>query len=252
MYEPGSILLYGVGTYISQGGTTTEKFGTGNANTTDNDKFQTWRIAPGVGYNITDNIAIGLDGFYGNTKTTIDRQNMTSFPGTDQYKTFNWGVGPFARYTCPLSQHFFAYGQGGAHYLNGRRTTRTVTAQSGGTSYVKDDNYKGFDISFVPAVGAMLTKTLGLTFSVGGVSYQYQKWDYSTQGRAPGSNKESKENNFNISFGREVSFGIQKYFGCSKMHRGHHAEPMDDTRHMDTSDDEEGNSKRHKHKHDDE
>ena len=252
MFDPGSILLYGVGGYSSQGGTTTEKFGSANSNTANNDKIHVWRISPGVGYNITNNIAIGIDGFYGDYKKTTDRKNLTSFPSDDQFKRFDWSVGPFARYSMPLSQHFFAFGQAGAHYIKGRETSRTVTAQSGGTSYVRDDNYKGFDISFMPAVGAMLTKTLGLTFSIGGLSYQYQKWDYSTQGLPAGSNVESKENNFNISFGREVSFGIQKYFGCSKMHRGHHAEPMDDTRHMDTSDDEEGNSKRHKHKHDDE
>ena len=106
--DQGNILLYGVGTYTSNGGTTTEKFGSANSNTTDNPKIHYWRISPGVGYNITDNIAIGVDGFYGASKYTIDRQNLSSFPSDDQMKTFDWGVGPFARYTMLLSQYFFA------------------------------------------------------------------------------------------------------------------------------------------------
>jgi len=251
--QMGNILLYGVGTYSSQHGTTTEKFGTANSNTSDNDRFRSWRVAPGVGFNITDNIAVGIDGFWAGSRYTIDRKNLGGFPSDDQRKTYDWGVGPFARYSCALSQHFFAFGQLGAHYVKGRQTYRTVTALTGGNSYVRDNDYKGFDVSFVPAVGAMLTKTLGLTFAVGGINYQYAKYDYSTQGLPPGSNRESKDNQFNVSFGRELNIGIQKYFGCSKMRHGH-AEPMDDTRHMDTSDDESDNSKsrRRSRKNDDE
>jgi len=244
--QMGNMLLYGVGTYSSQHGTTTEKFGTANSNTSDNPRVRNWQVAPGVGFNITDNIAIGVDGYWGGSRYTIDRKNLGGFPSVDQVKTYNWGVGPFARYSCALSQHFFAFGQLGAHYNKGRETNRYVTALTGGNSYVADDNFKGFDVSFTPAVGAMLTKTLGLTFSVGGVGYEYRKYDFSPNSPryypgAPGDNFTAKTNDFHITFGQQFNLGIQKYFGCSKMRHGH-AEPMDDTRHMDTSDDESDNN----------
>src|SRR6478735_12812004 len=85
--DEGNILLYGLGTYSSQSGTTTEKFGNANSNTKDNDKIHTWKISLGVGYNITDNITVGLDGFYGDSKQTIDRKNLQfgGEPPIDQY-----------------------------------------------------------------------------------------------------------------------------------------------------------------------
>ena len=101
----------------------------------------------------------------------------------------------------------------------------------------------------------MLTKSLGLTFSVGGIGYEYRKYDYSTQGFPAGSNLESKDNQFHVTFGQQFNFGIQKYFGCgNRMHHGN-SEPMDETRHMDTSDDENTDSdkkKRRNRKNDDE
>jgi hypothetical protein len=252
MMEPGSILLYGVGTYSSQHGTTTNKFGTANANTADNPRMRNWEVSPGVGFNILPNLAIGVDAYYTASRTTYDKKTLGSFPNIDQVKTYDYGVGPFVRYTQPLSQYFFAFGQFSAHYIKGRETFRTVTAQIGGNSYVKDDNYKGFDVSFVPAVGAMLTKTWGLTFSVGGVGYQYMKWDYSTQGLPAGSSKEMKDNNFTITFGQQFNLGIQKYINCGGR-RHHHMEPMDDTRRMDVSDDEDdSNSRRRNRRNDDE
>lgn len=235
--EMGNILLYGMGTYSNQHGTSTSKFGTANSSTVDEPRVLNYQIAPGVGFNITDNLTIGVDASYSGTKTTYDKKTIT-IPGTDQIKTFDYGVGPFVRYSQPLSEHFFAFGQFTAHYLKGRETYRTATAVNGGNTYVRDDNYKGFDASFIPAVGAMLTKTLGLTFAVGGIGYQYQKYDYSTQNLAPGSSLESKNNEFIVTFGQQFNLGIQKYFGCGMGRHRSNAEPMDETRRMDTSDDE--------------
>ena len=255
MHE-GNILLYGIGSYSNHHGTTTSKFGTANSSSSDNPREIMWEVSPGIGYNIMDNLTVGIDAYYTGTKTSNDKKNAAAFPFEDQVKTFDYGVGPFVRYSMPLSEHFFAFGQFSAHYLNGRVTTRTATALNGGDSYVRDDNYKGFDASLVPAIGAMLTKSLGLTFAVGGIGYEYKKYDYSTQLYPAGSTLEGKDNQFVVTFGQQFNLGIQKYFGC-----GHHmhksgAEPMDDTRHMDTSDDDMDSDKksdrRRKRKSDDE
>ncbi len=250
--DQGNILLYGSAMYSSQHGSTTNKFGSANSNTSDNDRFRMWGINAGVGYNLTNRLALGVDGFWGGTRNTVDRKNLGFFPNDDRRKTYDYGVGPFVRYTQPLNQTFFAFGQATAHYLKGRETYRTVTALTGGNVYERDNNYKGFDVSFVPSIGANLTKTWGLTFSIGGIGYQYTTYDYSTQGLPAGSNRESKDNQFNFSFGQQVNIGVQKYIGCGRRHRSN-VQPMDDTRRMDVSDDaSEDNSRRRNRRNDDE
>lgn len=256
---PGSILLYGEGSYSNMHGNNTSKFGTANSFTTDNPHQLNWSFSPGVGINVTQFLTIGVDVNYTASKTDYDRKNLNFAGGNlpfDRVKSYNFGVGPFVRITHPLSEHFFGFGQFTAHYLQGRESFRTVTQPIGGNSFTNTNDYKGVNASFVPAVGAMLTKTLGLTFSIGGISYEYRKNTYSPYLKgtsAPGSNFEGKTNNFSLDFGKQVNFGIQKYFGCGRhTHRGHR-EPMDEMRRMDTQDDgddmEQGTQRRSKHRH---
>jgi hypothetical protein len=150
----------------------------------------------------------------------------------------------------PIAGRFFWYGQLEAHYLKGRVTTRS-TNLSGSNSFVKDDDHKGFDAMYTPAVGILVCKSVAVTFGIGGIGYQYLKYDYSTQGMPAGSELTAKTNNFNVSLGQQVNIGVQKYFGCGHGHMRHHAEPMDETRHMDTNDDNDDNGKRNR-KNDDE
>ena len=260
-FDAGNFLLYGVGSYSNSYGTGTQKFGGANSVTSDNPQYINWRIAPGIGYNITDNLTLGVDGSYGESKTNFDRRTITTFPATTKYHTFEYTMGPFIRYSYPLGEHFFAFGQFTAHYVRGRSTTYTSAQSVGGAVYSKDDNYKGVDGMLTPALGVKLTKSLGLTFAIGSVNYSYIKTNYSTQGYAAGTELTGKQFGFGATFGQEFTFGIQKYFGgMHRMH--HHAEMMDDTRHMDTTDDS-GNTddmngdkmpKRHRrhHKSDDE
>ena len=255
-FQMGNILLYGVGSYSNTHGTTSSKYATANTSTTDQPRMLNWEVSPGVGFNITDNLTVGIDLRYTGSKTTYDRKTLSFSPyAEDQVKSFDYGVGPFVRYTHPIGEHFFAYGQAQAHYLRGRLTTRTVTAQVGGNSFVRDDNYKGVDASFMPALGIMVTHSLGLSFGFGGVGYSYTKVDYSTQGQPAGSESTAKNNEFFVTFGNQFNVGIQKYFGCGMMHR-HHAggdEDMND-RHMDTTDDTMDNDsdKKKKKRNDDE
>ncbi len=255
-FQMGNILLYGVGSYSNSHGTTSSKYATANTSTTDQPRILNWEVSPGVGFNITDNLTLGIDFNYTGSKTTYDRKALSFSPyAEDQVKTFDYGVGPFVRYTQPLGEHFFVYGQAQAHYLRGRVTTRTVTAQVGGNSFVRDDNYKGVDASFMPALGVMVTRSLGLSFGFGGVGYAYTKYDYSTQGLPAGSESTAKNNDFFVTFGNQFNVGVQKYFGCGMMHRHHHGEEsMDDTRHMDTNDDTMDNDsdKKKKKRNDDE
>lgn len=252
--KAGDLLFYGIGSYTNTHGSSTEKFGTANNNTFDNPRNLNWQVAPGIGFNVTDYITVGLEGYYSGSKTNIDRKtiNPSTFnPIADQRKTYDWGVGVFARSTMPLNRYFFVFGQFGAGYTTGRESFRYATAQTGGATYMGDNNYKGLQAYYMPGVGAMLTPSLGLTFSLGGVSYEYRKWDLSPNnvvapaGSAlPGSNFERKDNRFVVSVGQQFNLGIQKYIGCGRGRSRRMVEPMDDTRQMDTSDDDSNSRRR--------
>lgn len=256
----GAILLYGTGTFARNSGSSTSKFSNANANTIDKPTSRMWEISPGIGFNLTDNLALGIDLRYTGSKTTYDRKDpgiygnnpvMPASYGEDQYKTYDLAIGPFVRYSMPIGEHFFWFGQFGAHYLRGTQTTRTVTAMVGGNSFTRDDKYKGFDVTYMPAIGIMVCKGTALTFGIGGIGYEWTKVDYSTQGYPAGTELSEKNSNFNVTLGQQFNFGIQKYFGCGGSRR-HHADPMDETRHIDTSDDEDDNNTRRRSRRDDE
>lgn len=252
--QAGDLLLYGVGSFSNTHGSSTSKFGTANSSKTDDPRTLAWRVSPGIGFNVTDMLTVGIEGGYAGSKYSVDRKTLVYGPGmapNDQIKTYDWGIGIFARGTVPLSRYFFAFGQFGAGYQAGRETFRYVTSQTGGNSFVADNNYRGLQAYYMPGIGAKLTPALGLTFSLGGISYDYRKYDISPNNRAfpgslpPGSNFESKTNNFNVSIGQQFNLGIQKYIGCGHGRKKRNVEPMDDTRQMDTSDDDD-NSRRRK------
>jgi hypothetical protein len=247
----GGILLYGVGTYTHNSGSTTSKFANANSSTTDQPHYRMWEVSPGIGFNLTNNLTLGVDVNYTGSKTTYDRKDpsiygnnpvMPATYGEDQVKTYEYKVGPFVRYTWPIGEHFFAYGQFGAHYMSGNESIRTVTAPVGGTSFTRDNKYRGFDVSYMPAVGIQVCKSAALTFGIGGINYEWTKTDFSTQGYPAGSDLSAKNSDFNITLGRQFNVGIQKTFGCGhKMRRGN-SDPMDETRHIDTTDDTDSDS----------
>ena len=244
----GDVLLYGSGSYSMSRGTNENKFGTANKYSIDDPKYKTWTIAPGVGFNITNCITLGVDFRYAGSKTVLDKKTLGSFPAVSEYKTYDLGVGPFVRCTMPIGEHFFTYSQLTAHYLRGQQTRITSTAAVGGNSFSADDRYKGVDVTFMPAVGINICHSAALTFAIGGIGYEYTKWDYSTQGLVAGSSMEAKHHDFNVSFGREIQIGVQKTIGCGRKVRGH-GEPMDETRKVDTSDDndsDDDSSKKHR------
>lgn len=243
-FQQGGVLLYGIGSFSNTHGSRTSSFSNANATTIDQPRMLNWEVSPGLGFNIADNLTIGVDFNYTGSKTNYDRKGIVfagNGYGTDQTKSFAYAVGPFVRYSMPIGEHFFWYGQLEAHYLRNRFTTRS-TNLSGSNSFVKDDNGKGVDASYMPAVGVKVCKDMAITFGIGGISYEYMKYDFSTQGLPAGSELTGKTNEFNVSFGHQINIGVQKYFNCGGGRRMHGSEPMDETRHIDTSDDSDDSS----------
>ena len=239
--KQGNLLIYGMASYSSLSGNETEKFGTFNSQTTNIPRVNKWTLSPGIGFNVTNNLTVGAELNWRNSNIVYDRLDTSvikSFPAVDQKKTFDYALGVFVRHTMRLSDVFFCYGQASAHFLYGRESYRTVTALVGGNSWLRDNNYRGWDLGFMPAIGANLTKTLGMTFAFGGVSFSHKEFDlrYDRQYWPAGSNKERTENQFDFSFAKRFELGIQKYIVMNKRHHKM-AEPMDETRQMDTNDD---------------
>ncbi len=246
-----SVLLYGTGGFTStHGSDRTEISGIGN--TVDQPRTRDYIIAPGLGFNINNHLTVGVNFGYVGSKLDYDKSTLAA---GDIYESKNreFGVGPFVRYTQMLGEHFFVFGQLNVNYLNGKSTNYNY--QISGPNSSTEDTWNGVSASYFPAVGVMFAKSCALSFSIGGIGYTYRKFDYDNNGVA-NLERTSKQSAFGVSIGQQFNLGIQKYFGCghgSHKMKGHH-EMMDDTRMMDTKDDEEESDmpKRKARKNDDE
>lgn len=210
--QPGSILAFG------NVGITTVK-------NTDKSNDVNWNVNPGIGYQFDKHWTVGLVGGYASQGSKPENGKWSS--------TKDWNIGAFGRYTMPLGSIFAVYGQLEAGYQNEH--------SSFDGKKVDNSNLNGFYAAFAPAIGVNVYKGFALNFGFGGLGFNTLKSEVS------GSNAQST---FNLTFGQQVNIGISKNFGCGHKMKGHH-EPMDDTRHMNTSDDEDSSPKKKKASKDD-
>lgn len=108
----------------------------------------------------------------------------------------SWAAGPFVRYTQPLGDLFFIYGQLDLGY--GQPTAGTVN----GVAYPKPDKYN-ISASLTPAIGMDLDKGFNLYFSFGGFVYNYAKTK-----AIPDAAQSAT-----LNFGHAFQFGVSKFFG---------------------------------------
>jgi hypothetical protein len=171
--QKGSILLYG------NLGITSTKDEAG-------DKTSNFAIMPGVGYQFNDKWTAGLNIGVGSTSTTPNGGSSTT--------TTSFNVGPFLRYTKPLSNIFSVYGQLDLGFTS--------------TSFPSPEpSASGFAASVWPAISINVNNGLALNFAFGAISYS------STSTTVSGTSFSS--NSFGISFGSGASFGVSKNFGGS-------------------------------------
>lgn len=184
-----------------------------------------FNITPGVGYQFNKNWTAGIFLHY----------DVVNFKpgGTPSIKSGErtYGGGLFGRYSCPIGEHFFIFGQAQAGYFSSRATLDGEGVDHTGES--------GFGVALFPAVGVNVCHGFALNFGFGGVSYLNQRHEDSDNGYS----------NFDLTFGQQFNLGISKNFGGKKM-KGHHG-MMDDTRHVDANDDEEEAPKKKKASRDD-
>jgi opacity protein-like surface antigen len=154
------------------------------------EKSTNFRIAPGVAYNITDHWAAGITGMY-SFHSDVDT-------GAIPFKTKSgdWAVGPIVRYTKPLGELFFIYGQLELTY--GQQSAVIVN----GVTLPKPDAYR-LSANFYPSVGLNLNNGFALNFAFGGLNYTYSKTK-----ALPDAGQQVV-----LNFGSAFQFGVSKFFG---------------------------------------
>src|ERR1700739_1504740 len=123
-----------------------------------------WFINPGIGYGLSDKITIGASFAFGGTSSSAAINATT--PSSNNNTTSSFAAGPFIRYTCPISEIFFAYVQADGDYQSGK--TSPYALQTG--------TYSGFGADLLPAIGMNIRNGFALNFSFGGLSYQTRKY----------------------------------------------------------------------------
>ena len=173
-------------------------------------KYSALQFNPGVGYQFDDMWTAGVTVRLNDSSITPD--------GGSKIKANSMGIGVFGRYSKPINNVFSFYAQ-----LDVLSTSSKTDPSSDATSF------SGMWIGVTPAISVHIPKWFEMNFSFGGLSYMTNK------SKLSGANTASE---LNFNFGQTVNIGISKNFGTGKKMHGHH-EPGEDTRHMNTKDDDD-------------
>ena len=182
--QKNSILLYG-------------NLGISSLNSKDssgqNDHQNRFYINPGIGYQFSDHFTAGLAlGF-----STFSRSSVSDH-SSGMVKTNEHGVsystGAFLRYTTPISDLFFFYGQFEGSYTSTKAKYNTI-------AQVERDG-GGLKAALTPALGVNINKGLALTLDIGGLGYVYEKNTFAA----------SSQSNIVLNFGQVINIGISKNF----------------------------------------
>lgn len=149
-------------------------------------KAQSLNLNPYVGYQFNDSWTAGVVAGIGSSKQD-QVGSITKFTDLN--------AGPFLRYTQPVSDLFWLYGQAEARFGSRKSTNNGTTVNES----------KNTTVNVFPAAFINLKNSFGLNFNFGGLTYATTN----PQGGA-------KSNSFNINFGKVASIGVSKNFGSSK------------------------------------
>ena len=164
-----------------------------------------WNVSPGIGYQFSNHFMIGVEGGYG--KQDGIEPSYPGFYGSGKNTSALWQAGLFGRYTSWLGKRFFVYTQ-----LSATKYSVDVTSGYSGSTIpygypnnpeMPDGN--GFMVTLFPAVGVNILQGFGVHIDIGGISYSTFN-AFTTL----------DQHHFNITLGRQFSFGIHKIIGWKK------------------------------------
>ncbi|MCB0696892.1 MAG: hypothetical protein KDC07_05990, partial [Chitinophagaceae bacterium] len=205
-----------------------------------------WHINPGVGYQFTDNITIGVQGGIWSEFGENRSANPTNTAWMrNARETREWQAGAFFRYTKYFGNIFSMYTQLDLSYVSGQNVSEDETRMVDYTAnqivnqvIYNYDYYNGFQAFITPMVAVTVHDGLALNFGMGGLGYRTISYD--TPKSPSPQNAVIDQSNFMFNFGNQFSFGITKNFGCCH-HKTGNVKPGDDLRpmKMDANDDDE-------------
>lgn len=213
-----------------------------NGGGSENKSFN-WQINPGVGYQFTDNLTVGVQGGLWSNFNENRSANATN----TQWKrkaaeTREWQAGVFVRHTKYFGNIFAMFAQLDLSYVSGQdvseNETRTVDYTSNKiveTLIYGYDYYNGFQASITPMASVTVHKGLALNFGFGGLGYRTISYD--TPKAPTALNGVIDQSDFFFNFGQQFNFGITKNFACKS--KTGNVKPGDDLRPMNTEKDDE-------------
>lgn len=151
---------------------------------------KTFNFSTKVGYQYNDNWTVGVESNISNSKQTFT---------SGEYKSNNFSVGGFLRYSKPLGTLFSIYADLGTGYQNVERTQYN----GGFNPFLSTTKANGIYVGLTPALLLNITKSFGLNFNIGGLGYN-------TLNNSTNNGADTK--NFNFGFGQAFSVGISKNF----------------------------------------
>ena len=174
--------------------------GTKNTVGTTENKTTTFNFSPKVGYQFTDNWTLGIEASIEGSKGETSTVNGGGILVTSTTKNTGMKVGPFVRYTKPLSEMFSAYVDMGIGFNSGKTTVESPVPPFGTVTTTQKGN--GVYVGVTPAIFINVKKNFGLNFSIGGLGYETFNL----------SNNQGDNNRFYVNFGQTVNIGISKNF----------------------------------------
>lgn len=182
--QKGSILLAGNLSF---------QYGSTPANALNNQDAQhswTFGISPQIGYQFSDAWTVGIVGGYSHLE-----QHQESPSWTNSINT--WSLGPFLRYTRPLTSWVSVYGQFEGYYQDAGPTETTFGATA---------HESILSATIFPALFFNVKNGFGINVNFGGLQYGHNH--IAGIGNAGTS--------FGLTFGNTAVIGVSKNFGGHK------------------------------------
>ncbi|HEY9176580.1 MAG TPA: outer membrane beta-barrel protein [Flavipsychrobacter sp.] len=214
---------------------------TDNGGGTENRSLD-WNVSPGVGYQFTNNITLGLQG---GIWSMFDENRMSPAANTwnrNAMETREWQAGVFFRYTKPVSNWISLFAQVDLSYVSGQDVseaeTRAVDVAANKiveTLIYGYDYYNGFQATVTPMVQIFVYDGMALNFGFGGLGYRTTSYD--TPKSPTALNGAIDQSSFMVTWGNQFNFGVSKNFKCKT--RTGNVKPGDDLRPMKIEADED-------------
>jgi len=182
----------------------------GSTSTTKGPKTSGFWIMPTLGYNLNENITIGLGIGYESIKTTDDKTVAGGTTNKNISTTNVMGIMPFMRYNMKVNDNFGWYAQ-----LDVTPQFGTIKDESsiGTTTTTTEGKISGFDFGIRPGIGYKLGDHFSINAHYGVLGYNTKKKTWDDKSTSTITKVEEKDNSFGLSLDMStLGFGLNYHF----------------------------------------